>query len=183
MRAYNYVRLRLHRLPGTPESIARGIWAGVFITFTPLFGLHFVFAALLAFLMRGSIIASLLATFFGNPLTYVPIAATSLGTGYFMLGMRRRDFPDGNLAQRIWEAGGDLWYNFKAIFTSADMKWGSLPAFWEEIFFPWMIGGIIPGIVAATIVYMMSLPVIRGYQARRDRRRAEKAAQKEGTTL
>lgn len=179
-RAYEYVRLRLHRLPGSPEYIARGIWVGVFVTFTPFYGLHFFIAALLAVMFRGNIIASLLATFFGNPLTYLPIAAASLGTGYFMLGMRRRDFPESTIGDRFWQATVDLGYNFKAIFTHAHMKWGSLPAFWDEVFFPWMIGGILPGIVAATIVYMMSLPVIRSYQNRRDRIRAEKAAQKRG---
>jgi hypothetical protein len=40
-RAFHYVRHRLRRLPDTPERIARGIWAGVFVTFTPFYGMHF----------------------------------------------------------------------------------------------------------------------------------------------
>jgi hypothetical protein len=87
-RAFQYVQHRLRRLPGTPEQIARGIFAGAVTVFTPLFGLHFVVAAILAKIMRGSILASLLATFIGNPLTYVPIAIISLQTG---------PFPAGNL--------------------------------------------------------------------------------------
>ena len=71
-RAYEYIKHRLRRLPGTPEQIARGVWAGVFASFTPLYGLHFIVAALIAVVARGSVIASLIATFFGNPLTYVP---------------------------------------------------------------------------------------------------------------
>ena len=43
-------------------------------------------AALLAKLMRGNVIASLLATFVGNPLTFLPIAAISMQTGNFLLG-------------------------------------------------------------------------------------------------
>ena len=35
-RAFHYVRHRLRRLPDTPERIARGIWAGVFVTFHAL---------------------------------------------------------------------------------------------------------------------------------------------------
>ena len=40
-RAARYVRHRLHRLPDPPERIARGIFAGVFTTFTPFYGFHF----------------------------------------------------------------------------------------------------------------------------------------------
>ena len=47
-RAFHYVKHRMRRLPDSPERIARGVWAGVFVTFTPLFGMHFVFAVLLA---------------------------------------------------------------------------------------------------------------------------------------
>ena len=72
-RAARYVQHRLHRLPDTPETIARGIFAGVFTTFTPLYGLHFIVAATLAWLVRGNIIAALLGTFFGNPLTLLMV--------------------------------------------------------------------------------------------------------------
>ncbi|MEM9551176.1 MAG: DUF2062 domain-containing protein, partial [Pseudomonadota bacterium] len=34
-RAFHYVKHRVRRLPDSPERIARGIWAGVFTTFTP----------------------------------------------------------------------------------------------------------------------------------------------------
>jgi uncharacterized protein (DUF2062 family) len=93
-RAFQYVQHRLRRLPGTPEQIARGIFAGAVTVFTPFFGLHFVVAALLARIMRGSILASLLATFIGNPLTYVPIAIISLQTGHFLLGTSPRSEVD-----------------------------------------------------------------------------------------
>ena len=74
-RAASYVGHRLRRLPDPPHRIARGIAAGVFVCFTPFFGLHFFMAAILAFLMQGNIVAALLATFFGNPLTFPFIAA------------------------------------------------------------------------------------------------------------
>ena len=85
-RAFHYVKHRVRRLPDTPEKIARGVWAGVFTTFTPFYGIHFVFAALIATIMRGNILAALMATFFGNPLTYVPIGLVSLQTGHWLLG-------------------------------------------------------------------------------------------------
>ena len=90
LRAAHYVKHRMRRLPGTPEQIARGVFAGAFTVFTPFFGLHFVVAAILAKVMRGSILAALLATFLGNPLTYVPIAWIALQTGHWMLGTSMR---------------------------------------------------------------------------------------------
>ena len=84
-RAFYYVQHRLRRLPGSPERIARGIWAGVFTTFTPFYGLHFIFAALVSRLVQGNLLAALLSTFFGNPLTYIPIGVVSLQTGHFLL--------------------------------------------------------------------------------------------------
>lgn len=96
-RAFEYVKHRVRRLPDTPEKISRGIWAGVFTTFTPFYGLHFLVAVLIARVMRGNILASLLGTFFGNPLTYLPIAVASLSTGHFLLGSRLEKAVDRSL--------------------------------------------------------------------------------------
>ena len=74
-RAAQYVRHRLRRLPDQPQRIARGIWAGVFASFTPFYGLHFLSAFLIAKVMRGNILAAILGTFFGNPITFPIIAA------------------------------------------------------------------------------------------------------------
>lgn len=169
-RAFYYVQHRLHRLPGSPERIGRGIWAGVFTTFTPFYGLHFVIAALLAKIFRGNIFAALLATFFGNPLTYVPIGVASLKTGQWILGIRHHpaeEGPETTLGHRFVEAGGDLWNNFYALFTGQPADWHGLIGFYDQVFFPYMIGGILPGIVAASVCYYLSVPLIRAYQNRR----------------
>jgi len=168
-RAAQYVRHRLHRLPDTPEKIARGIFAGVFTTFTPFYGLHFLTAAIIAFVMRGNILAALLATFFGNPLTYVPIGVISMKMGYFLLGTPAHsdDHIARSLGGKFMDAGDALQHNFMAMFTDATVDWHSLKIFYDEVFFPYMIGGIIPGLVAATICYIISVPLIRAYQKRR----------------
>ena len=63
-RATQYLVHRVRRLPDPAHKISRGIAAGVFACFTPFFGLHFVVATLIAILLRGNIMAALLATFF-----------------------------------------------------------------------------------------------------------------------
>lgn len=167
-RAIQYLRHRLHRLPGTPESIARGVFAGAFTIFSPLYGLHFLIAAVLARLMRGNILAALLATFLGNPLTYVPIALVSIEAGHFMLGTSPGHGGVGNgLGQAFAGAWRDLKHNFMAIFTDRTAHWGELSVFYDDVFFPFMVGGIIPGLICATVCYYLTVPVIRAYQQRR----------------
>jgi uncharacterized protein (DUF2062 family) len=166
-RAFHYVKHRVRRLPDSPERIARGIWAGVFVTFTPFYGLHFIFAALIARIMQGNILASLMATFFGNPLTYVPIAAVSLQTGHWLLGTEFEEGSQRSFGGKFVDAWIDLKHNFLAIFTHEKADWHGLIVFYDEIFYPYLVGGLLPGAIAATICYYLSVPLIRAYQHRR----------------
>lgn len=169
-RAFIYVQHRMRRLPDSPERIARGIWAGVFTSFTPFYGLHFVVAAAIATVMRGNILASLMSTFFGNPLTYVPIGLISLETGHWLLGSKLDAEARRNFGRNFADAWRDLKDNFLAIFTDDTADWHGLSVFYDEVFFPYMVGGLIPGAVAGTVAYILSLPVIRAYKKRRKAR-------------
>lgn len=166
-RAIGYMSHRIRRLPDSPEKIGRGIWAGAFVSFTPLYGLHFVLAALVARLLRGNVLAALLATFVGNPLTYVPIAMASLKTGHLILGRNSRLAPQESLGQKFALAWQDLWHNLRAVFTDATMDWRGLEVFYHDLFLPFLVGGIVPGMITATLCYYLAVPVIRAYQARR----------------
>ncbi len=166
-RAFHYVKHRVRRLPDSPERIARGIWAGVFAAFTPFYGMHFVVAALLSRVMNGNLLAALMGTFFGNPLTYVPIGVVSLQTGHWMLGSDAGEGVHRSFGGKFVDAGDDLWQNFRAIFTPETADWHGLRVFYDEVFFPYLVGGILPGIVCATACYILTVPVIRAYQKRR----------------
>ena len=76
-RAIEYVGIRIKRLPDTPHKIALGFACGVFVSFSPLFGLHFLYAGLIALILRGNILAAFLGTFAGNPLTFPIIGVGS----------------------------------------------------------------------------------------------------------
>lgn len=168
-RAAQYVKHRVRRLPDTPEKISRGIWAGVFTSFTPFYSLHFLVAFLLARSMRGNVLAALMGTFFGNPLTYVPIAVAALSTGHWLLGTRPVEDVDASLGAKFGAAFGDLWHNFVAMFTIEVADWHGLEIFYYEVFYPYMIGGVIPGIVTATFCYYLSVPLISAYQKNRQK--------------
>ncbi|MEO1733909.1 MAG: DUF2062 domain-containing protein [Pseudomonadota bacterium] len=166
-RAISYVKLRVRRLPGTPESIGRGVWAGVFATFTPFFGVHFIVAAIVARVMRGNLLAALMSTFIGNPLTFFAIGYVSLRTGYWMLGLELRESTVRSFGPKFVDAWQELKHNIWAMFTDEKADWDGLAVFYEEIFYPYLIGGILPGVLTATAIYYLSVPVIRAYKMRR----------------
>lgn len=166
-RAAIYVKHRLRRLPDTPQKISRGIMAGVLTTFTPFYGLHFLFAAVIAWIMRGNVMAALIATFFGNPLTYVPIALVSLNLGHWMLGTDFRGEVDENVFGKFARAGEDLFWNAWNALRGLPVDWTATRVFWHDVFLPWTVGGIVPGIFAGLACYTISLPLITAYQKRR----------------
>lgn len=169
-RAFHYVKHRVRRLPDSPERIARGIFVGVFTSFTPFFGLHFVVAFVLARIMNGNLFASLLATFFGNPLTYVPIAYSSLKTGYWLTGMSNdADHVRHGFGEMFYGAARDLWSNLAVLFNGKAADWSGLTEFYNDVFYPYMIGSMIPGVVTGLVCYYLSVPVIRAYQKRRNK--------------
>ncbi|MCK5366013.1 MAG: DUF2062 domain-containing protein, partial [Gammaproteobacteria bacterium] len=85
-RASRYIAHRVRRLPGTPYRIAAGFASGAAVSFTPFIGLHFVFAALLALLLRGNVVASAIGTAVGNPWTFPFIWAWIYTLGQWLMG-------------------------------------------------------------------------------------------------
>ncbi|MEM7718764.1 MAG: DUF2062 domain-containing protein [Pseudomonadota bacterium] len=175
-RASQYVVHRLRRLPDPAHKISRGIAAGVFTSFTPFFGLHFIVSAALAWVMRANILAALLATFVGNPLTFPIIAAISMEIGSFILGVR--PLPLQLVLGSFSDAANDLWRNFVAIFTTDTIQWAGLVRFWDRVFLPYLVGGFLPGLVAAFASYFLANPVILAYQKARVARLKKKFAKR-----
>jgi len=172
-RAFYYIIHRLRRLPDPPHRIARGVAAGVFVCFTPMFGFHFVLAAMLAYVMQANLLAALLATFFGNPITFPIIAAVSLELGQRMLGMPGDVFLPQVFAE-FSRASVEAWHNFTAIFTDDVTRWNRLQEFFWRVFWPYTVGGLIPGVITGVSVYMLTLPAVTAYQKRRVKKLKER---------
>jgi len=143
------------------------VFAGVLASFTPFYGFHFLAAALIATIMRGNMLAALLSTFFGNPVTFPIIAWLSLRLGNWLLGTEYVEGDTGNLVSKFSGAAGELWHNFMTLFNDRAPHWDGLLRFYEQVFLPYLIGGILPGLLVATIAYYVSLPLISAYQNRR----------------
>ena len=175
-RSVSYIRHRLNRLPDQPHRIARGVFAGIFISFTPLYGIHLIGAALLARLLRGNVLASLFASLVGNPLTFPVIAVVSIKLGHLMLGQTADPMLADGLIQIFAEALADVRHNLIAAFTSEPTHWLGMADFFRGIFWPYLLGGLLPGIVSGLAGYYIALPLVTAYQNRRRQRMKERSA-------
>ena len=165
-RATRYVIHRMSRLPDDPHRIARGIFAGSLIGFLPLPGLQFVAAWGAARLVRGNVLAALLGTFNTNPLTTPFFAVIAMTFGHWIMGVQE-PLSAGAIGEAFAHAGTDLWRNMVAIFTPETMHWGGLIRFWHEIYVPYFIGALLPGIVISAVAYYLTIPLVQTYQKAR----------------
>ncbi|MEO0546477.1 MAG: DUF2062 domain-containing protein [Pseudomonadota bacterium] len=148
-RSGQYVSKRVLRLTASPHAVAAGVAAGAFTSFTPFMGLHFIVAAVLAWLLRGNVIASALGTFFGNPLTFPFIWAAAYKSGHFVLGsVADNDAPAIGEAMKI--VLSSLWEMDWSGFTTA------LDAIWTPILWPMLVGGTLIGPFFAVPIYFIT---------------------------
>ncbi|MEX0971171.1 MAG: DUF2062 domain-containing protein [Paracoccaceae bacterium] len=186
-RAANYLGHRVRRLPDSPHRIALGISCGVFVSFSPLFGLHFFVAAFLAYIFRANVIAGLIGTAMGNPFTFPAIAGSSLWVGGRIVGGRGEHLGFVRIQHAFVDAFAGTWNSFKSIFGYGHNELYRMGGFLHDVFLPYIVGGAIVGLLVATLTYFISLPIIRKYQLRRrerlmERARARRAARKEDST-
>lgn len=182
-RASRYVLHRLRRLPDSPRKIARGVMAGVFVNFPPLFGVQFATAALIAWAIGGNLLAALFCTFLTNPLTTPFIVAASLELGWLILGMEGTMGVDAALSS-IAAAGNEVWDNALALVSGGTLHWQHTAAFADTILLPYTVGSLPIGIVASALAYAAALPLANAWQRRRaaaaqariERRLAQRAA-------
>jgi hypothetical protein len=146
-RSSRYVVYRLRRLSDTPHAVALGFAAGVFSAFTPFIGTHLVMAMLIAWIIGGSIVAAVLGTFIGNPLTYPLIWYVTYHVGHFMMGAEAKP-------REIDLSGG--------IFQS------SFEQLWP-ILKPMMLGCVPIGLLLAALCYVLVKPMVEAYKNARRR--------------
>ncbi len=174
-RGVDYINKRMRRLPDNPHRIALGFAIGAFVSFSPLFGLHFLLAAMIAWALRANVLASIFGTIVGNPLTFPLISVTSLWLGRWMLGRTHGGSEFEKVSHSFAEGMNAIWGTVKSWFGYGPSMLDGLLLFLDNIFLPYLIGGIIPGLVAGAVCYWLLGPIVAAYQERR-RRRLEKRA-------
>lgn len=168
-RAAAYLWHRLRRLPDPPHRIARGVFVGTFVNFPPIFGIQMPAAVLLAWALRGNVLAAVLGTLLSNPITTPLIALVSLNLGHWMLGTPETISLNAVFAA-FAGAGQDLWHNMGAAFTQKTAHWDGLIVFWHQIYFPYLIGSILPGLATSALFAWATVPLVTAAQALRRKR-------------
>ncbi len=166
-RGFDYIGKRMRRLPDSPHKIALGFACGALASFTPFFGLHFVIAAGFAWLVRGNVLASLFGTIIGNPLTFPLISASALWIGRWILGLRHNGSNFEAITHAFAEGLNAVWGTVKSWFGHGPSMLDGLAAFMVDIFLPYLVGGILPGLVTAAACYWTIGPLVAAYQERR----------------
>ena len=178
-RAIEYVGIRLKRIPDTPHKISLGMSCGIFASFTPLFGLHFLIAGLLSYLLRANVLASLIGTFVGNPITFPIITVFNLKLGEWILGSSEHSSGDGG---KIFEGFLDfIFLIYKSFFTEGSIGENNVPRmneFLNGVFIPYSLGGLILGIFIAVVSYFLLRPLVATYQKKRSALKAKRFKKK-----
>ena len=93
-----------------PEVVAASFALGVAISFTPLFGLHFWMAILMAFALKLNKVDVVLGTLVVNPLTFGPVSAAAIPIGRMLLRARKEAMThlpwSEMLSRSFWESAG-----------------------------------------------------------------------------
>lgn len=146
-----YVKKRILRLSATPHSVGAGVAAGVFASFLPFMGLHFLLAAAIAYIIRGNMLASAFGTAVGNPLTFPFIWGASYELGrFFLYGRHPGDIEPLHLGKALW-----------------NLEFSQL---WTPLLKPMTAGGLPLGLLAALIFYAVTRWGIGTFQEQRRNR-------------
>ena len=135
-----YIKEALH-LGETPQRTAVAFALGVFIAFTPTYGLHCASAVFLAWAFRLNFPALLVGSLINNPWTIAPIVGATMWTGFFLLG--RPEAPDV------------AWKNLSIITIYESV----LP-----FILPFTLGALTLSVLGALLAYPLGLLVITRYR-------------------
>lgn len=172
-RSGRYVAKRILRLTASPHAVAAGVAAGVFASFTPFMGFHFIIAFLVAYLVAGNLLAAALGTFFGNPLSFPVIWASTYATGNFIIhgssgpgdGQGLQSLAEAEWLELGWGGTWDLFSNL-----------------WEPLFIPMLVGSVPLGSCFGITAYLLTRWGSKTFKEARAKRMNARAPRSAETT-
>ncbi len=145
------------RLTASPHVVAIGFAAGVFASFTPFVGLHFLISFIIAFFIGGNMIAAALGTMIGNPISFPFIWVSTYNVGSLILGQEPREFDAAALSRGVFQNSMETLF---------------------PILKPMMVGCLPMGGLIGLIFYFVVRVAVSTYQdGRKERLRARARAQ------
>ena len=167
-RSAKYVSKRVLRLTASPHAIAAGVAAGVFASFTPFVGFHFIIAFAVAYVIAGNFLAAASGTFFGNPITFPFIWTSTYQLGNFILSGETPE-SGGNELESLADADW-IELGFGGI-------WDLVVGIWEPVVKPMLIGSIPLGVLFGICAYLLTRWASVKFNEARKRRRQRKKEQ------
>lgn len=82
-----YLKNKVLRLSATPYAVAVGVASGAAVSCFPFVGLHFILGFILAYILRGNMIAAAIGTAWGNPITFPFLFSASYQLGSLLTGI------------------------------------------------------------------------------------------------
>ncbi|MBE9178245.1 DUF2062 domain-containing protein [Oculatella sp. LEGE 06141] len=155
-RQLRYFYHRFVRIQGKPEAIARGLAAGVFAGWFPLFGLQIILGIAIATAVRGNKIMAAAGTWVSNPFTYVPIYAFNFQVGQWVLRSGQESYGFGGL-----------------------QSWQEVMSLGADFLFTLVVGCFVVGIVGAIVSYFAGLRIVRYVRQQQQLRRCQKRLKKQ----
>ena len=130
-------------------------------------------------MLRANVLASLIGTFVGNPITFPIITVFNLQLGEWILGSSEYSSDDGG---KIFEGFLDfIFLIYKSFFTEGSIGDYNVPRmneFLNGVFIPYSLGGLILGIFIAVISYFLLRPLVATYQKKRSALKAKRFKKK-----
>ncbi len=162
LRSFKYVSKRILRLTASPHAISAGVAAGIFASFTPFLGFHFIIAFLVAYVIAGNFLAAATGTFFGNPLTFPLIWTSTYQLGSFILS-----------GEAVEDENPELSKLAEADIMEIGMSgiWETVVGIWEPVVKPMLIGAVPIGVLFGIGAYIITRWASSSFnEARRKRR-------------
>ena len=153
-RSFYYLRERVSRMSASTHALSMGIACGAAASMTPFLGLHFIIAALMAYMFRGNLFTSAIGTVIGNPWSFPLIWAADNYVGGWIISQF-------GLEQSIASLGAS---------AGPDMP--------MAFFFKVTIGGVVLAILSFPIYYGLSYWGLASWRAHRVRRKQARLEQK-----
>ena len=161
-RSARYVLKRVMRISASPHTIALGASCGVAASMTPFIGFHIAIGVALAFVLGGNMLAAIIATAAGNPLTFPVIWAVNLKIGTLATKIGQTlGTPDPDMHSRM---AAFSWNDF----FSNDLMWPLLKTM--------LIGSFPVALIAGLVTYFLIARLVCAYRARMNAIRARRQA-------
>ena len=174
LRSTQYLAKRVLRLTASPHSVAAGVAAGVFSSFTPFLGFHFMIAFAVSYVIAGNLIAAAAGTFFGNPLTFPFIWASTYATGRFILSGAQSTVTSTAHERMAEIAHSNL------IELGLVGLLHKIDAMWEPVIKPMAVGAVPIGTMVAILFYIVTRWSAVKFRQARLKRLAERARDRNG---